>query len=82
MFEVGDFSKDWCGMCSTPRIQVKMVDQEFQLRVKPYGQVNGFVTLTARVPLLICQVCGFSYTDYRTEEIQDKVVEQYWRNQK
>ncbi len=37
----------------------------------------GGVEFTAMVPVMRCQECKFGWTDYRTEEIKDRIVKEY-----
>jgi len=57
-----------CAMCGSSFTVTTLEDDIIQ-----YGADNP-IPLKVKVPVINCQDCGFSFTDYRAEEIRDSKV--------
>lgn len=61
-------------------VQRRMEDIIFPLRIKPLGEDNDTVELSATVPVFKCDTCGFEYTNYEADDIREQVVNDYRSN--
>jgi putative zinc finger/helix-turn-helix YgiT family protein len=58
-----------CDICGTPGIHEEIRREEFL-----YGMKDEAVTLSADVPVWVCDGCGFSFTDHRGEDARHEAV--------
>jgi len=59
-----------CPSCGAAGATVSIRQQEFDYRVRGHDTV----TLTVRLPVMICEACREMFTDWRADEIRDAAV--------
>lgn len=63
-----------CPSCDSAKVKEQWENQEFE-----YG-TNG-VKLSVKVPVIHCEECEMSFTDFRGEQLRQQAVDNYLRNQ-
>ena len=58
-----------CPSCGSTAVTEEWMDDSFQ-----YGEGKSAVVLSAKIPMCHCSACDFTFTDWRTEELQNNAV--------
>ncbi|HVA47484.1 MAG TPA: hypothetical protein VNH11_14030 [Pirellulales bacterium] len=61
-----------CANCGSLRVTTTEVDDKFD-----YGEGPSAVSLQVRVPLRICQECGFQFLDEEAEDPRQEVIAEH-----
>lgn len=70
MIELGNFSKRFCPDCGGMEVRDVETTHIWTAKVSPPAVTEALAEqLSAVIPVLTCNICGFQCTDYRTEDI-------------
>ena len=66
-----------CAECGSEHITREEIDRKF-----PYRAGEEEVILNCKIPIYVCESCGYSWYNHEAEEIMDEYIEDYLEKNK